>query len=122
MRVRAIIKTSSKTVEFCAPASAWAEAENHLVDLAKKRRSSAEALRRLLQRLTRCIHIVNDEAYRAYESEARSRLARHDPDDWPILACALALDCPIWTEDRDFFGCGVATWTSDRVERYFRAN
>jgi hypothetical protein len=27
---------------------------------------------------------------------------------------------PFWTEDRDFFGTGVATWTSDRVEIYLR--
>ncbi len=26
------------------------------------------------------------------------------------------LQCPIWTEDADFFGTGVATWTTDRVE------
>jgi hypothetical protein len=24
----------------------------------------------------------------------------------------------VWTEDSDFFGAGVATWTSDRVELY----
>ena len=42
-------------------------------------------------------------------------------EDWPVLACALALECPIWTEDRDFFGTGVATWTSDRVELFLRA-
>ncbi|MCC6367466.1 MAG: nucleotide-binding protein, partial [Bryobacterales bacterium] len=41
-----------------------------------------------------------------------------DEDDWPVLAAALALCCPIWTEDTDFFGCGVATWTTDRVELY----
>lgn len=34
------------------------------------------------------------------------------------LAAALTFDCPIWTEDTDFFGCGVATWTTDRVEFY----
>jgi hypothetical protein len=28
---------------------------------------------------------------------------------------------PIWTEDTDFFGCGVATWTTDRVELYLLA-
>jgi hypothetical protein len=43
---------------------------------------------------------------------------RRDTDDWPVLAVALALDCPIWTEDTDFFGCGVAIWTMDRVELY----
>ena len=51
---------------------------------------------------------------------ARQRMDRRDKDDWPILAAALALDCPIWTEDTDFFGCGVATWTTDRVELYLK--
>lgn len=35
-----------------------------------------------------------------------------------VLACAMAIGCPVWTEDADFFGAGVATWTSDRVELY----
>ncbi len=26
----------------------------------------------------------------------------------------------IWTEDADFFGAGVAQWTSDRVEIFLR--
>ncbi|MBK5292740.1 MAG: hypothetical protein JJE04_13815 [Acidobacteriia bacterium] len=38
-------------------------------------------------------------------------LRQRDPEDWPILAAALALDCPIWKEDTDFFGCGVPTAT-----------
>jgi len=28
----------------------------------------------------------------------------------------LIRDFPIWTEDQDFFGNGVATWTTDRGE------
>jgi predicted nucleic acid-binding protein len=56
------------------------------------------------------------EKYGDFEPEARKRLGVRDPDDWPVLAAALALDCPIWTEDTDFFGCGVATWTTNRVE------
>ena len=37
-----------------------------------------------------------------------------------VLALALELGCALWTEDIDFFGCGVATWTTDRVELYLR--
>ncbi|MBK6595685.1 MAG: nucleotide-binding protein, partial [Burkholderiales bacterium] len=25
----------------------------------------------------------------------------------------------VWTEDADFFGTGVATWTTDRIALYF---
>ena len=52
-----------------------------------------------------------------FEAEARRRMKRH-PVDWPIVAAALELDCPIWTDDRDFFGCGVATWATANVEIY----
>ena len=55
-----------------------------------------------------------------FESHARERLADRDPDDWPILASALAIGCPIWTEDTDFFGCGVPTWTTSRVAVFLR--
>ena len=40
----------------------------------------------------------------------------------PILAAALALRCPIWTEDADFFGTGIGTWTTDRVELFLAEN
>ena len=32
---------------------------------------------------------------------------------------ALTLNCPIWTEDQDFFGTGFPTWTTDRIHIYF---
>jgi hypothetical protein len=31
---------------------------------------------------------------------------------------SLLLGCPVWTEDADFFGTGVATWTTSRVKLY----
>jgi hypothetical protein len=37
-----------------------------------------------------------------------------------VLAAGLALNCPIWTEDSDFFGTGIATWTTDRVELFLQ--
>ncbi len=30
----------------------------------------------------------------------------------------MTIACPVWTEDADFFGAGVATWTTDRVAFY----
>jgi predicted nucleic acid-binding protein len=60
--------------------------------------------------------VVGPDLYGHYEAEARKRLGARDPDDWPILAAALTLGCPIWTEDTDFFGCGVATWTSSSID------
>ena len=56
-----------------------------------------------------------------FKTQALQRIAMRDADDWPVLACAMTIGCPVWTEDADFFGTGVATWTSDRVELYLAA-
>ena len=50
--------------------------------------------------------------------QARRRIGARDIDDWPVVALALAVNAPIWTEDVDFFGSGVATWTTRTVELY----
>lgn len=57
---------------------------------------------------------VPEEFYKDFEDEALSRLPR-DPDDWHVAALALALEAGILTEDRDFFGCGIATWTVETL-------
>ena len=63
---------------------------------------------------------VDRSLYEDYEKLARERVLTRDADDWPIVAVALLLDFLIWTEDQDFFGSGVATWTTDRVELFLR--
>lgn len=55
--------------------------------------------------------IVDQAVYSAIEDEARARSQR-DPSDWPVVASALALSGAIWTNDNDFLGVGVATWTT----------
>ena len=115
-RVRNIVATYGKTAEFFAPDVAFAEAREHLPHVLAKRQVPVEPNMALPDLLTQVIQVVDLETYGVFEQAARDRLLRRDPDDWPVLAAALALSCPIWTEDTDFFGAGVATWTTDRVE------
>jgi predicted nucleic acid-binding protein len=72
-----------------------------------------------LDALARVIVPIPAESYLPFKDRALARIGPRDPDDWPVLACALAADCPIWTEDTDFFGAGVATWTTASVELFF---
>jgi predicted nucleic acid-binding protein len=58
------------------------------------------------------------DLYSDLETEARKRFDAREPGDWPIRAAALALGCPIWTEDADFFGCRVAAWMSARIDSF----
>ncbi|MEL7520787.1 MAG: PIN domain-containing protein, partial [Cyanobacteria bacterium J06553_1] len=71
-----------------------------------------------LDKLMLLVNTVESSAYGAYEIEAKQRIEIRDVDDWPVVAVALMLNCPVWTEDADFFGTGIATWTSDRVHLY----
>jgi predicted nucleic acid-binding protein len=119
-RVRAVIGAYAEAVSFFVPEAAYAEAEEHLPTLVVKRGGDPEKALALLRSLRPVVVLIGREVYGELEADARERLATRDPEDWPILASALALRCPIWTEDTDFFGCGVATWTSDRVLMFLR--
>lgn len=119
-RVREVIEAYAGDVSFFVPESAYAEAEEHLAALVIKRGGDPKKALALLRSLGRVVELIGSEVYGEFEAEARERLARRDPEDWPMLASALALRCPIWTEDTDFFGCGVATWTSDRVRMFLQ--
>ncbi len=63
----------------------------------------------------RTIGVIEPEAYDLLESAARARLGERGQSDWPVLAAALALGADIWSNDRDFFGVGVAVWTTRNV-------
>lgn len=65
------------------------------------------------------VAIVLAVAYAPLEAEARWRIAR-DERDWPTVALALALGAGIWTEDGDFLGCGLPTWTTATLTRLLR--
>ncbi len=87
-----------------------------------KRGKSAEASQAALEKLETLAHMivpVPAESYLPFKDRALARIGLRDPEDWPVLACALAADCSIWTEDTDFFGAGVATWTTASVELFF---
>ena len=120
-RVRQIIETHREHAAFFAPDVALADAQRHLPAIILKRDGDDAAVVAALEALEavgRNVAEVAAEAYAAHRAAALARIEQRDPDDWPILATAMALDCPVWTEDNDFFGTGVPTWTSDRVELY----
>jgi predicted nucleic acid-binding protein len=120
-RVSQLLEDFAPQVTFLAPDVAFDEVREHLAAVLTKRRALA-ALQQSLDKLTAlqvAVQVVDITEYEAMKSAALARVGPRDPDDWPVLACALLLNCPIWTEDRDFFGTGVATWTTNLVELYF---
>jgi predicted nucleic acid-binding protein len=115
-RVRRIFEVHAESISFFLPETAYAEAAEHLAALVVKRGGDPAKALAALKAMAALATIVGDDLYGDFEAEARKRLGTRDPEDWPILAAALALDCPIWTEDTDLIGCGVATWTSGSID------
>jgi predicted nucleic acid-binding protein len=117
-RVLGLLRKYAGQVEFMAPDVAFEETREHLPGILAARKIPVAPAMETLALLTRLVQTVETETYASFEAIARERIDKRDEDDWPVLAAALALGCSIWTEDTDFFGCGVATWTTDRVELY----
>lgn len=117
-RVLALLRTYAEQVEFLTPDTAFEEAREKLPEILERRRVPVAPVMAILDQLASVVQVVEAETYQSFEHLASQRIARRDEDDWRVLAVALALGCAIWTEDADFFGCGVATWTTDRVELY----
>lgn len=118
-RVRQLLETyGSQGVRFYAPEVAFADAEKYLPALLTKRGKPTDDLPAAFDYLRSLVEPLNGDTFAGYEAAARQRLRGRDEEDWPILAAALSLACGIWTEDTDFFGAGVAVWTTDRVELF----
>ena len=117
-RVRELIVDNAGRVQFFSPDVAYVDARKYLPALLEKRGVQSEFAMAVLDTLKTMVWPLELGVYSGFKTQALQRIATRDADDWPVLACAMAIGCPVWTEDADFFGTGVATWTSDRVELY----
>ncbi len=121
-RVRNLIETySGRGVRFATPDEALADAERYLPALLKKFNKTDFDISVSLRYLRLLIDVLDQDLYSAFETEARTRIGDRDEDDWPVLACALALGCAVWTEDADFFGTGIAVWNTSRIEIFLES-
>ena len=112
VRVRTLIAEYADRVDFFV-------AEANVADLARDKNLDEAVCTEALLSLMRVVQIVEDTVLESAREEALARI--RDADDWPALALGLQLECAIWTEDQDFFGTGVATWSSSTVERYLNS-
>lgn len=117
-RVRSLIERYGVSVPLFLPASCLEEVREYLPSLCAKRCWEIAPAVALLEALLAFVRVADPAFYGPHEYEARRRIGFRDVEDWPVVALALALEAPVWTEDSDFFGSGVATWTTETVEIY----
>jgi predicted nucleic acid-binding protein len=119
-RVRHLLETYEDAVTYYTPDTCVDDATKYIPALAEKRALDPAPQLLVLAGLLRLVDVIDINFYNEYEQTARARIASRDSADWPIVAVALLLDCPVWTEDQDFFGSGIATWTSSTIDLYLR--
>ena len=120
-KVRGFLRRYEENVELYAPDYCIQEAMAKIPEIAAKRKEIPELAELSLILLVKTVVLVVVRSFNEeFEGQARARISRRDVNDWPVVAAALLLKAPIWTEDCDFFGCGIATWTTDRVQIYLR--
>lgn len=114
-RVRNLIIQHYKAVDFFVPDVCLDDTRKYIPQVFEKRKMPSQPAMELLEKFATILNVVEPEIYSQYIDEAKERMKDRDLDDWPIVATSLVLDCPIWTEDKDFFGSGMPTWTTDRI-------
>ncbi len=123
-KVIALINQYADDVIFLSVDEAFEDAFKYIPLIFEKRGADKEVIDVALAKLSQLknfIQIVPLDNLTEYEQVARERLRNRDEDDWSFLALTILLKCPVWTEDTDFFGTGVPTWTSERVKIYFKS-
>ena len=91
------------------------EVEEYVILLARKRRLSLDTL--LLAVAALPVAVVERETYARAIVQARRLIGQRDPDDIEILALALHLKIPLWSNDNDFRDTGVEWYTTAELLR-----
>jgi predicted nucleic acid-binding protein len=65
--------------------------------------------------VTAPLTIYHRDFYREKLEEARRRIEERDPEDVDLLALALKLAAPVWSNDQDYREAGVEWWTTVRL-------
>ena len=118
VNVPRLINQYCNQIDFFTAECCYEDVRKHLPAILEKRGVTPDLAMEALDHLTRIVWPIEEDVYTACEDEAKRRIKKRDEDDWHVVALALTLECPIWTEDKDFFGTGVATWHSGNIEVY----
>ena len=108
-RARAVLSHPSITEIWTAEATI-AEVQGYAGQLAVRKRLSLDVA--LLAVASLPVTVVERAIYQKRIPEAKRRIGRRDPDDIEMLALALHLDAPVWSNDNDFEEAGIEWYTT----------
>ncbi len=108
--------------DFYYPEKSFVEVCKYKSLILKKSKMNEQEYTKLLDNLLEHITLVSDEFMQQGLSKATNLLCKIDPDDVIFLACAIALDLDIWSDDKHFQKqnrVGVFT-TNEFVKRFLK--
>ena len=101
------------TIEVVSTSSTIEEVREYMPVMAESYGIAPEILEGQFRLLA--IREYATEEFGGFIAKASRLIGKRDPDDVQLLALALALDIPIWTNDRDFETAGVECYTTARL-------
>jgi hypothetical protein len=104
------------TVRLCTADVCFPNVRSYLAQRLERQGLNPPEAFETLNGLERIVEPIDVPLYETSGPPARARLA--DPRHWPVIAVSLLFDYPIWTNNEDFFGTGVAAWKTDKVVLY----
>ncbi len=108
---RATLVLSHPSIEeIFTTESTLAEVQEYAVVLARSRKLSLDTL--LLAVAALPVSLAEPEIYAHKRAQARKLVGLRDPDDIEILALALHLKLPLWSNDNDFEESGIQQYTT----------
>jgi len=110
-----LIATHRKIEGIFTTHQTFAEVEEYAPLLSRKRRLPLDNV--LLAVTALPVSIVGREVYSRSIGRATRLMGRRDPDDVGLLALALHLKIPVWSNDDDFRVTGVEWYTTAQLLR-----
>jgi len=104
---------TGSNIEVVSTSSTLAEVRDYIAVMAASYGIAAEVLEAQLRLLG--IKEFKTEDLTPFLSEATRLIGRRDPDDIPLLALAMALNVPIWTNDKDFDITGIQCYSTGKL-------
>src|SRR5207244_3214398 len=100
-----LVMNNPQIEELLTPQVTFAEVQEYAPVLARRKRLTEDIL--LLALASLSVILIEPEAYKRSLSEAKRRIGGRDPDDVDILALAIQIQVPVWSNDKDFERSGI---------------
>lgn len=110
---KAFDRSLAVRVEVVSIVGVIREVRQYLPALAAKEDLDTRLVEKQFQALD--VREYPQKAYRNKLEEARRRIGERDPDDVELLALALSLGIPVWSNDNDFRHADVEWYTTARL-------